>query len=202
MNIIFDLDGTLIDSKMRLFKLFSHLVPHSSLTYDSYWDLKLRDISNLEILKKLYSFTSIQLDEFNENWMLLIEDPKYLKFDEPIEGVFDYLKALKNKNTLFVCTARQFEDRANEQLVALRLSSFFQGVFVTEQSMSKEQLISDNINISNSDWIIGDTGNDIKVGHILGINSCAVLTGFLSIDVLKKYEPKLLVNSIIDFKLD
>ena len=46
MNIFFDLDGTLIDSKLRLYSLFQKLVPESILTYDEYWKYKMNKISH------------------------------------------------------------------------------------------------------------------------------------------------------------
>ena len=52
MNLIFDLDGTLIDSRLRLYKLFQQLVPTSELTYQDYWAFKQENVSNEDILIK------------------------------------------------------------------------------------------------------------------------------------------------------
>ena len=58
MNIIFDFDGTLIDSKERLFKLFSFLVPQSNLDFKAYWELKKQGIGHAEILEKHFNYQS------------------------------------------------------------------------------------------------------------------------------------------------
>ena len=36
MNIFFDLDGTLLDSKERLYYLFQHLVPECKFSFEEY----------------------------------------------------------------------------------------------------------------------------------------------------------------------
>ena len=45
MKIFFDLDGTLIDSKLRMYNLFQELVPQSNLTFVEYWEYKKNKFS-------------------------------------------------------------------------------------------------------------------------------------------------------------
>ena len=203
MNIFFDLDGTLIDSKLRLYKLFQFLVVESDLTYDEYWHLKQQKISNQAILATRFAYSELMIQSFVDKWMKLIEHQDFLKFDKVIDGVENVLRNLQQQQlSLYVCTARQYQKPAVKQLEDFGLKVFFQQIFVTEQKFSKDELIIDNItNLSSSDWFVGDTGHDIQVGKKLNINTCAVISGFLSHEVLTEYCPDLLLKSVAHFQI-
>jgi len=201
MNLIFDLDGTLINSKERLYRLFIFLLPGSNLSYDEYWTLKRQGVSHKDILADKYNFLDVDIEFFISQWMELIESEEYLIFDQPLEGVERYLDEARNHASLHLCTARQFERRALEQLERLGLDQYFDSVLVTGRGVTKEELIRKRVKTSISDWIIGDTAHDIKVGHALGINSCGVDTGFLSTAMLRKYKPTQIVDSVTDFQV-
>lgn len=201
MNIFFDLDGTLIDSKLRLYKLFQKLVVNSNLTYEQYWYLKQNKISNRNILEKDFNYTVEQLAEFDSKWMKLIESSFYLDFDKPISDVEKTLAFLSEHADLYLCTARQYKAPALEQMANFGLSQYFTDMLVTEKIYTKNELITKNVkNISSDDWMVGDTGYDVKEGKLLGINTCAVTNGFLSEEVLKTYNPDMLVKSVADLE--
>ena len=73
------------------------------------------------------------------------------------------------------------------------------------RSTSQEQspcidLINNAIAINSSDWFVGDTGKDIETGKSLGMQTAAVLYGFLNKEKLIEYKPDLIINTVIDFK--
>ena len=200
MNIIFDLDGTLINSKIRLYRLFQYLAPESQLTYEQYWDFKKNKISNEIILTSKLDFNKEAISIFIEKWMALIESPEYLALDENFSGIHLVLMRLKEKADLHICTARQFRQPVLDQLERLNLLPFFSKILVTEQKNSKENLISANVRgLSAQDWIVGDTGKDIQVGKLLNIKTCAVCSGFISKSNLLNYLPDLVISSVVDF---
>ena len=197
MNIIFDLDGTLICAKERLYRLFSDLVPEAKLTFDQYWQFKHARMSNLDILGSRLGFDEAMLRQFEANWMSLIEDEEYLCLDTPINGALECLEVLAAENSLYLCTARQSVSRAKEQLEKLGFAAFFEKLLVTQQSVTKESLILGEVaNLSGRDWIIGDTGKDIETGKLLKMNTCAVLSGFMNELNLIKYEPDKLLADV------
>ena len=197
MNIIFDLDGTLIDSRDRLYALFSDLVPESTLTFADYWAAKRAGVSNIELLTNNFKYTDGKLKSFHCKWMDQIESVHYLDFDTVHVGIEKMLESISDTANLFVCTARQNRDVAITQLNTLGLAKYFDMVLVTAQKVSKDQLITKYISsLSRSDWIIGDTAHDIKVGKLVGLNTCAVNNGFLSSDVLKRYAPSMVIESV------
>lgn len=202
MNIFFDLDGTLIDSKLRLFNLFQFIVKNSTLTFEQYWDFKQKKISNEDILTAEFGYSRHECQEFVTQWMLLIEHTDFLKFDNLLDGIEEKLQELEKNATLYVCTARQYEAPVIVQLNELGIRKYFKKVFVTQQKLSKTNLISENVtNYTPLDWFIGDTGHDINTGKELDMNTCAVTSGFLSHQVLVDYNPDLIVKSVAEFSI-
>ena len=202
MNIVFDLDGTLIDSKLRLYKLFQYLAPSSTFTYEQYWFLKQNKISNEHLLSTYLGYDKESIECFISKWMSLIESSDYLQLDTNFEGMHNYLEALTDIADLFVCTARQLRQPVIDQLASFRLLPYFKKVMVTEQRDSKKNLIVSHIsNLSSKDWMVGDTGKDIQVGKSLNMKTCAVLSGFLNFESLKTYEPNLIVDSVFEFNV-
>lgn len=199
INLIFDLDGTLIDSRQRLYRLFQRLVPESKLSFESYWELKRDQVSNEIILASEFGYDAVAIKSFVANWMDLIEEPDYLALDTLIPCIQDSLDKLREDASVHVCTARQHRTLVVGQLSRLGLLGYFDSVMVTEQRRSKEELIENLPNLGPSDWIIGDTGKDIQVGQALGLNTCAVLSGFMNEERLKAYNPRLILPTAADF---
>lgn len=197
MNIIFDLDGTLIDSRLRLYRLFQHLAPDSLLSYEKYWAFKQKRISNETILSSELGYNQDQIARFIARWMNLIESPAYLALDKSFSGIHFSLAGLQQQANLYVCTARQLRQPVFDQLANLGLLQFFKQVLVTEQIQRKETLIASHVaGLSSQDWLVGDTGKDIQAGKLLNIRTCAVLSGFLSQESLQTYGPDLIVDSV------
>ena len=94
MNIIFDLDGTLIDSSERLYRLFQHLVPESTLTKDEYWNKKRNKIGHQQILEE--RFPMVDFEDFQRRWLGLIETEGYLSFDLCYPDTIETLKRLNS----------------------------------------------------------------------------------------------------------
>ena len=180
MKIFFDLDGTLLDSKQRLYQLFQFLVPNSTFTFEKYWHLKQDKVSHKDILSKYFDYTDDKILKFTSEWMILIESSEWLAHDQLFSGVKSFLDTLKEKNELYVVTARQFEERTINQIDNLGLSNIFTDVLVTLQKNEKSNLIKKHTIVSSKDWIVGDTGKDVLTGKELGLKTAAVLSGFLS----------------------
>lgn len=199
MNIFFDLDGTLLDSKQRLYQLFQHLVPNSNLSFDSYWAFKQNKINHQQILTEHLNYSSTQFADFEASWMSKIELPIWLALDLPFSGVVSFLSALHTNFQLFVVTARQSQESANHQLEIHQLGHFFIDILVTKQKKEKWELI-EPLKPTVNDWIVGDTGYDILTGKKLGLKTAAVLSGFMSKSALSKYNPDIIVEKVIDLK--
>ncbi len=64
------------------------------------------------------------------------------------------------------------------QMNSFRWLSYFENVLVTEQKLTKYQLINDQISDNEKIIVVGDTGKDIICGKKLNAKTVAVLTGF------------------------
>ena len=199
INIIFDLDGTLIDSRLRLYRLFQQLVPSSKLTFESYWALKRDKVSNEAILANDLGFDAVAIKRFVSDWMERIESPELLVFDTNFPSMHETLERLSSLARLHVCTARQHRQAVIDQMDRLGLLTHLKSIMVTEKRKSKEDLIAAVPELGPQDWIIGDTGKDIQVGQVMGINTCAVLSGFLNEKSLKPYRPNLILQVATEF---
>ncbi len=202
MNIFFDLDGTLIDSKTRLYRLFSDLVPEINLSFEEYWDLKKEQINHKSIILDLFKLDEAFYYRFSQNWMKNIESPNYLSFDEPFAGTESFLFTLAENHCLVLVTHRQYPEMVYRELERFNLLAPFKMILVSQQKTDKKTLIQENIRVTENDWIVGDTGIDIQCGKELRIKTAAVLSGFLSETQLKKYNPDLIGNFVTDLNFN
>jgi phosphoglycolate phosphatase len=197
VNIFFDLDGTLIDSKQRLYNLFQYLVPLSKLTFKDYWELKRNKISHQKILEERFLYTSKVIREFEIKWLNNIEKEEWLELDKPFEGMTAFLENLNKSHRLYLITARQSESMLLGQLKSFGWDSLFSKILVTGLKFDKYDLIH-AVGISDGDWLVGDTGVDILTGKRLGLKTAAVLSGFLNKEKLMIYQPDVIVNYATD----
>ncbi|MBS1520092.1 MAG: HAD family hydrolase [Bacteroidetes bacterium] len=196
-NIFFDLDGTLLESRPRLYRLFKYMVPSCKLSFDEYWALKRNKIDHKKILKNLFHYTPEEIKAFEKDWLNQIELPEWLILDEPFEGISDYLRNLKQTHKVFIVTSRQSEKMAIDQVNRLGWSDLIDKLLVTGQVKEKYELIKNEVKPGPGDWLVGDTGKDIQTGKQLGINTAAVLTGFLSEEKLAEYKPDIIEAEVI-----
>lgn len=201
MNVFFDLDGTLIDSRQRLYQLFQRLVPQSQLSFDDYWNLKRNKVDHSTILREYFNYTPEYFMIFEKNWIKLIESKEYLVIDQPFEGITEFLLHLKKINVnIYLVTARQKISGVKYQLEKFGWNQLFDEILVTEQKKEKAELIKPFIDSNQDNWVIGDTGNDIQVGKSLGIKTVAVLSGFLNEKQLTSYKPDVIIENVLQFK--
>jgi phosphoglycolate phosphatase len=198
MKILIDLDGTLLNSRERLYFLFKMLVPECDISIDVYWDLKRAKFTHKNILEKIYGYSSNQIDNFEKIWMELIEEKKWLNKDVLFRGVREHLITLGKVADIYLLTARQRPEMVDYQLNRFGLSGFFVNTFVTGGKFRKDEILND-LPLSDVDWIIGDTGYDIEVGKRLGLRTASVTNGFLSRESLLTYGPDLILDCFTDF---
>jgi phosphoglycolate phosphatase len=196
ITVYFDLDGTLIDSRNRLYNLFT-AITHSTITFEEYWQLKRSQLSNEWILKNKQAFSDSQIQTFREDWMSQIELKHYLQQDELFPYTISTLLKIQSFAKLILVTGRQSFENLLWQLDSLSIRSFFTSILHTSNKIAKEDLIkANNLHFQPNDIIVGDTGIDVETGKKLGITSVAVLSGFRNRDALKKYQPDHILEGI------
>ncbi|RYZ77825.1 MAG: HAD family hydrolase [Proteobacteria bacterium] len=195
-NFFLDFDGTLIDPRDRLYKLFMELVPEASFSFEDYWKIKNSRVIQSDLLTKWFQYGADDIAKFKTCWMNKVEERARLDLDRPFEGVSRILGELSNKHGLFLVTARQKPEFVAWQLEKFGWSKFFKRILVTEQRSSKAELIRSLQTFSGDDVLVGDTGEDVQTAHELNLISVAVGSGFLSKEILQSYKPNFLLNSI------
>ncbi|MCU7842311.1 MAG: HAD hydrolase-like protein [Candidatus Thiodiazotropha sp. (ex Monitilora ramsayi)] len=196
-----DFDGTLIDSRARLFNLFEELAPDNNLSFDAYWKIKRKRTNQEQMLRNWLYYSDSQIKEFKKMWLHRVEEPERLAMDSPIPGAVEFLKKSSKLGKLYLVTARQHPQYVYEQLSSMKMNTYFEDVYVTEQKVGKSELILSNTQFEGGDVFIGDSGEDILCGKELNLKTVAVTTGVLNNYMLKQYEPTMIVNSVEELDL-
>jgi phosphoglycolate phosphatase len=194
-NIFFDLDGTLIDPRIRLYNLFVELVPECKFSFDEYWEIKRNGINQAKLLNKYFSYSEEQIIQFRKLWISKIEDKERLKQDVPFSKSRVLLEKLSKDNDVFIVTERQKKDLVFWQIRNYGWNEYLKEILVTMQKTSKFTLISENVCVTKHDVIVGDTGEDILTGKKLGIRTIGVTSGLLDKKVLSEYDPDLILSN-------
>lgn len=201
MNIVFDLDGTLIDASERMYQLFQFLIPNSNFTKEEYWDLKRNKINHEMIIDKY--FPNVDFESFNKEWLSLIETEKYLNMDVCYKDTISTLKMLKQNNRFILLTARQSKTNLLKELERLNMKEYFDLILVTEAKTDKQSLLEnskDILNITTSDLFISDMGKDIEIGKKLGLKTVGITHGFMNEGNLKDYNPTFIIHNLKEIK--
>lgn len=199
MKIIFDLDGTLIDSSDRMYGLFCELVPECTLSKEEYWEYKRNKVNHQMLLSMQYPNTNFE--SFNRKWMPKIEEESYIAMDKLYPDTIVVLETLKCKYKLNLLTARQCKDTLLRELENLGIKKYFSNIFTTEGVMTKEELlrISCQFDFELSDvnnYFVSDMGKDIQLGNKMGYTTVAISHGFMAEEKLLEYEPDYLIREL------
>lgn len=202
-NLFFDLDGTLVDSRMRLYNLFCTLCPECDLAFEEYWRIKRAKITQAQMLRKYFQYTDEEkIARFHEMWLRKVEEDVAILTDTAVDGCDELLAKLSRKYCLYVVTCRQRQELAISQIERLGFAKYLKATLVTGGCRTKVDVIRGYVsNISKDDWLIGDTGEDVLAARKLGVGSISVSWGILSRDVLKEYRPDALFDTVEELSI-
>jgi len=198
MNIFFDLDGTLIDARMRLYSLFCDLTGQTILDFDNYWELKRSMHDQSWILYNILKYSALQASDFKKSWLENIEEEKYLNFDNLFPFTISTLEGFKEMGfSLYIITARQNKASTLKQLLSMGLTDYFTDCFIAPAPKTKaEEIRLQGITLSENDVIVGDTLEDVETAKNLNIKSISVLTGFYNMAALLDSNPDYIAGDI------
>jgi phosphoglycolate phosphatase len=203
MNIFIDLDGTLVDSRRRLYKLFCDLSGSQKLPFHLYWKYKRVARSNEWILAQILGFDTLRIQAFVRGWLEQIESPEYLALDAPFGFARSVLKDLSSAHALFVLTARRDEHAARAQVDGAGFTPYLTDMLVTGPRRSKIELLSARRGQAHpEDLVVGDTELDVQVAEAIGAQSVAVLSGFRCRQHLELFKPDFMYVDLGAFRAD
>ncbi|MBU1545130.1 MAG: HAD family hydrolase [Proteobacteria bacterium] len=205
-NIIFDLDGTLINSAgdvVYCLKEVYGLIPEFSNVEisESFIGPPLN-----ELIKKITPSlneeqTSIVIREFRNCY----DNSSFLK-TRLYEGVCELIHDLKQHNIkIFITTNKPFF--ATKKILKNLMIDDFDDVVsldvVTGEKMNKTEMVSYLINKwgieKDTTLMVGDDASDIIAAHNNGLRSVAILDGYGDANMIYKAKPLYAINSINDF---
>ncbi|MFV2060661.1 MAG: HAD family hydrolase [Gammaproteobacteria bacterium] len=194
--IIFDWDGTLMDSEAKIVSCLRSTIEH--LKIEQREDLLLKDIIGLgltEAILKLYpDFTEQQIqlfiDEYRDQFLEKDTTPSKL-----FEGVIEMLTGLKQKGLLLAIATGKGRNGLNRILKKTQLQDVFECSRCADETVSKpdpqmltEILTELNISAQHS-LMIGDTAYDLEMANNIGMKSIAITHGVHSRERLLAYQP-------------
>ncbi len=176
MKIGIDLDGTILDCKLRQTQLLAVLCRACSFSVDTeqYWQLKRNGLNNRAALVNT-GMIATHADAVSALWEHAIEDMCWLGFDIPLSGVIDTLCNWRNNgHSLHLLSARRNQANARQQLRTLGLNFFDSIDFVSPHvALAKSDIMAER----KFDIYIGDTERDRKCAENVNIPSALVSTG-------------------------
>ena len=203
-KLIIDLDGTILDISCRYKALFAEISGLPEAAANEFWIMKTSSgLDNQSILKKVLR-SNLSFEDFSQRWIDRIESNDLLSLDIIGEVTYNALSSLAVDNELILCTARRNTLNLHLQLEKLGISSFFKKQILTRGELSKTAQIQDLVTrgeftIESTDWIIGDTQEDIKAGNQLRVLTCAVLSGLGTLENLKRLQPSFICKNFAGF---
>lgn len=205
--ILFDLDGTLVDSKSVIIDSANHMLA-------SFGFKKLDESEIIEHLKFDTSYLVSSLTGFTDGEQIkkgifIFGDywKEHIATDSKLfEGVISTLEYLKDKELVIISNG--IRTVIEEMLDLFKIRSFFKYIISGDEpdcikpTACPINKIFNNFNIAKKDQtvIVGDTVADIKAGKEAGIKTCAVSYGIGKLKDIKEAEPDYIIDSIIKLK--
>jgi phosphoglycolate phosphatase len=205
-HISFDLDGTLVDSSITIYKS----------TQSAFKVLNINEPINEKKFNRMIG--SHFIDIFNDLKIVVkdinqfIEIYKGFYFDfinesEFYPGVIEILHYLKEKNIFVSLLTTKNQDQAEKIIKYFNLQSYFDFIMGRRDGIgykpSAEPLlfICRELNTKPEETlIVGDTELDILCGRDANASTCAVTYGYRSRDVLEHHKPDYIISDLAAIK--
>lgn len=198
-HIIFDLDGTLIDSKPEIIstykKVFEEIVPPSEIEYE---EINYGNTLTA-ILEKVYNHNSNLIEKAK---VLFSEIYDHSNYDHTLlySGVFDFLHQFHKVGfILHIATNKRLNPTLNI-LKSKGIFDLFTSVvthdLIIDKPLSKTdmvKLICQEQSVSKG-FMVGDSSQDIQAGIDANLVTIAVLYGYEKKEELLRNNPKFVIN--------
>lgn len=200
-TFIFDLDGPILDGKLRHYQCYVDILQQyqlSPLVIDEYWQHKKAGLKTKELLE--LSGAQNIYENFLENWLKNIEEKKYLALDVVQAQVYDVLKNLFMSNKkMYLITKRKHIENLYWQLNEFKLKSFFENIITVKMGGDKSEAMKLNYFDKNKILWIGDTEADYEAAKKVGIPVCLLSNGLRDEKYLKKLAPDFLEKDLLSW---
>ncbi len=183
-TIIFDFDGTLLDSRLRhkkvLEKVFDIVCYNEKMSFDDYLEYKVDGINTVQYLSEIKRVPIELSNHIAEKWIELIEQPEFLEYDFLYPDVRKILRKLSSNYNLYLLSARKNQNQLYEQVRKENIDVFFEKIICVSPFNAKKEKIREMSNIEEKVLIVGDTEVDKESASYLGVPFYALNRGFRS----------------------
>ncbi|MHB1348019.1 MAG: HAD family hydrolase [Candidatus Humimicrobiaceae bacterium] len=205
--ILFDLDGTLVDSKSVIIDSANHML--ASFGFKKLDEHEIIEHIKFDTSYLVSSLTGFTDDEQIKKGIFIFGDywKEHLATDSKLfKGVLSTLEYLKDKELVIISNG--IRTVIEEMLDLFKIRSFFKYIISGDEpdcikpTACPINKVFNNFHIAKKEQtiIVGDTVADIKAGKGAGIKTCAVSYGMGKLKDIKDAEPDYIIDSIIKLK--
>ena len=210
--VIFDLDCTLVDTLKRYYNVFNQLLAErweEPLEWDEFLEYYIADTLDDVITAPFNKERERKLHEF---WLEFL---RRYRADDPgsklIPGVREVFQKLNDAGVPIAVITSCIAPNAQikEELASFGLDKFVKAIVTGDDAIKdlNEQhhfskveilrLVAERLGVDPRDCVVvGDYWNDVRDGKILGARTVAVLTGLMRRELLEKYGPDAIIESV------
>ncbi|WP_289030068.1 HAD-IA family hydrolase [uncultured Paraglaciecola sp.] len=201
--IIFDWDGTLMDSVTKIVESMQISAKHFGLPVPSYNEAKnVIGISLLPALKKLFS-----IDDHEEAIKLMVTYKEHFKNHSQIsspmfEGALDMLEELKSRGHVLAVATGKARLGLEHNLLHSNTGHLFTTSRTADDANSKpspdmlKQILAE-LNLQASEVVmVGDTTYDMEMAESIGMDRVAVSFGVHESKTLMRHKPIAIIDSL------
>lgn len=214
-HVFIDLDGTMIDSRARYYKVAQFALERTALwckannssfcarliSQQEFWSLKMNRVPDLEIAMR-FGLTQAQAERYLLYVKHLANHSLLENHNCPIAQVDQALGTLKRSGAKLSLLTLRPQRTAEQILIKHGWSVAFDAVHGLPDGMMQtssnvkmktqllEEVISARANlVLDKSWVIGDTEADVIAGQTFGLNTAALTSGMRSHAYLTELNP-------------
>lgn len=205
--VIFDWDGTLIDSERRIVLSVQFAAASQGLPVLAYEETKqIIGLSLTSALQTLYPMaTEAQVLAMSQSYTLHFLEQSDTPM-QPFDGAELMLKSLKNAGMKLAVATGKSRRGLNEVLEVMGFAHLFDLTRTPDESASKPDplmltqiLTHFNLDVSQA-LMVGDTEFDLQMAHLLGMDSVAMGHGVHEVARLQKWSPVAVCDNLHQLK--
>jgi len=213
--VVFDTDGTLIDTTKRFFTVFNRMLQKHGkkpLNWKNFYMRYCNDTLDDIVAPKKAKDRGEFLHRF---WIEFLSEYRFIHADGDalIHGVDKVLKKISDKGALIAVTTSCIvpPDKLGRELSKYNIRKFANAVVTGADVMkalneghhfSKKEIFElamKKLGVAPRDCVVvGDYWSDIKAGKELGAKTVAVLSGSMELDTFEKLKPDAIIDGVKD----